>query len=276
MKQFMKYLTIIVLIVLGTSAGLIAFDQFCGYTSSKEKISSKASKKKSSKTKEDEEDEGVKFIKDSSGAMEDQTIYLDGLPPIYIQGNGTISRLSYNILIEALQDLPDWYKENCQAVYLESDNIFSEVSYTFSSGFSINNMDGYSNSKTMAVHIRAHYEFDAETNHFMVGGTKKVDLNEFDNSIKYSSELYNSEKASTRKTVFHEFGHIYDYSQNIVNTYDSSILKNYTNDVCTTNKELDSYCSSDIKETFAYAMEKYTNGGELPDDVRTWIDSLPK
>ena len=195
--------------------------------------------------------------------MEDQTICLEGYPPINISGNNTIIRLSYNLVVEALQDCPEWLLENCSAIYLESDEVMN--SEQDADHVSASEMAGITYRSDLSVHIRSQIWKDSESGKM---SWKYYDENSRNGCLK-----------NIKMTLYHELAHTYDFAYGVVSNYDLSVLTSNTAGVCSSSSANDThynYCSSYPVETFADAICCYVMGIDLPDGVQGWIDELPK
>ena len=196
-------------------------------------------------TQEDDYDD-KDYDYDPDDIIEDQEVHIDGFPVIYIEGNNEISREHWEGFLRDLQNecnVP-WLVKNVSSIHFCSDDIFKEA-------------------------------FGEENNIQTVG------FSDFKNNSIYIRE---SGSAGYYFTILHEFGHAYDNTYGITTgNYDISVLASNQNKTCrhadTMGGTSYDYCSSNIQETFADAIQFYItsrNAGLVPEEVFNWIDTLPR
>lgn len=80
--------------------------------------------------------------------INDQTLYIDGLPPIVLRGDGELKQKDVDYFIDKnIKTQPHFLLKNCNAIYLYSDNFYKKVNgNSLASG-------AYSDSGTMSIYI---------------------------------------------------------------------------------------------------------------------------
>lgn len=181
----------------------------------------------------------------------DDYTMIETSPYMLLYANNQAFTDDVNDFIEAYNSTPEWLRRYCTEFYLESDENYRALKQRYeecdenSVGFAYS--DGQGNRY---VYIKLHYK------------------NEDGEPVLAAHVPYT-------EIIAHELGHHYDFYNRIIKSYDTTILQNNWAGVCEATGVTN--CQDSLKEGFANAISLYiTNQDALPQDLRVWMDSLPK
>ncbi len=181
----------------------------------------------------------------------DDYTMIEASPYMLLYANNQAFTDDVNDFIEAYNSTPEWLRRYCTEFYLESDDNYRAMRQRYS-GYTEDSV-GYAYSDGQGnryVYVKLRYK------------------NEDGEPVSVSQQPYN-------QVIAHELGHHYDFYNYIVKSYDTTILQNNLAGVCEATGVTN--CQDSLKEGFANAMSLYiTNPDALPQDLRAWMDSLPK
>lgn len=158
-----------------------------------------------------------------SATYDDQTLYIEGLPPIVLKSNGKFNQVETNKLIdEAIRTQPAWLLSKAQTIVLYSEELWTSTGIA---GF-------------------------AEFDYFN-------DVNTISNKVEINYHTKNPKEALT-----HELWHLVDYGVTINELYKYSNSPEFINLYNAAPSSIGEYAATNTKEFFADGGEMYISNPE--------------